>query len=58
MRPGNGRDGKVSRALLVATSNARHTSEDGLQEHSTAIQWTLWGRQLECAAAYLTRGGT
>jgi single-stranded DNA-binding protein len=56
----NGREGKVARAVLTAISNTRRASRGGAgetrEETSTAIQWTLWGKQAENAAAYLGKG--
>ena len=53
----NGREGQqVARAVLTAISNTRRGSSDALEEESTAIQWTLWGKQAENAAAYLSKG--
>ena len=52
----NGREGKVAKATLTAISNARHGSGDERQEEATSVQWTLWGKQAENAAAYLGKG--
>ncbi|UUX95400.1 single-stranded DNA-binding protein [Aquabacterium sp. J223] len=52
----NGRDGKVAKAVLTAISNTRRSSADPQDEEPTAIQWTLWGKQAENAAAYLAKG--
>jgi len=52
----NGREGKVARAVLTAISNTRRGSGDSREEESTAIQWTLWGKQAENAAEYLGKG--
>ena len=52
----NGREGKVAKALLTAISNSRRGSGESREEESTAIQWTLWGKQAENAAAYLGKG--
>lgn len=52
----NGREGKVAKAILTAISNTRRGSGDSREEESTAIQWTLWGKQAENAAAYLGKG--
>ena len=51
-----GRDGPVSKATLTAISNTRKGSGDNRGEESTAIQWTLWGKQAENAAEYLGKG--
>lgn len=55
----NGREGKIAKGVLTAISNtrrARKSSGDGREEESTAIQWTLWGKQAENAAEYLGKG--
>ena len=52
----NGREGKVAKAVLTAISNTRRGSGDSRDEESTAIQWTLWGKQAENAAEYLGKG--
>ena len=52
----NGREGKVAKALLTAISNTRRGSGETREEESTAIQWTLWGKQAENAAEYLGKG--
>jgi single stranded DNA-binding protein len=41
---------------LTAISNTRRGSGDSREEESTAIQWTLWGKQAENAAEYLGKG--
>ena len=52
-----GRDGQpASKATLTAISNTRRGSGDNRGEESTAIQWTLWGKQAENAAQYLAKG--
>jgi single stranded DNA-binding protein len=51
-----GRDGEISKATLTAISNSRRGSGDSREEEPTAIQWTLWGKQAENAAAYLGQG--
>ena len=51
-----GRDGPISKATLTAISNTRRGSGDSREEESTAIQWTLWGKQAENAAEYLGKG--
>ena len=51
-----GRDGPISKAVLTAISNTRRGSGDNRGEEATAIQWTLWGKQAESAAQYLTKG--
>jgi single-strand DNA-binding protein len=52
----NGREGKVAKAVLTAISNTRRGSGEAHDEESTAIQWTLWGKQAENAAEYLSKG--
>ncbi|MEO5685895.1 MAG: single-stranded DNA-binding protein [Burkholderiaceae bacterium] len=52
----NGREGKVAKAVLTAISNTRRGSGDSREEETTAIQWTLWGKQAENAAEYLGKG--
>ena len=52
----NGREGKIAKAVLTAISNTRRGSGDSREEESTAIQWTLWGKQAENAAEYLGKG--
>jgi single-strand DNA-binding protein len=52
----NGREGKIAKAVLTAISNTRRGSGDNREEESTAIQWTLWGKQAENAAEYLGKG--
>ena len=56
----NGREGKVAKAVLTAISNTRRANRAGegeaREEESTAIQWTLWGKQAENAAEYLGKG--
>ena len=56
----NGREGKVARATLTAISNIRRGGSDKhgetREDESTAIQWTLWGKQAENAHLYLGTG--
>ena len=52
----NGREGKIAKAVLTAISNSRRGSGEAREEESTAIQWTLWGKQAENAAEYLGKG--
>ena len=52
----NGREGKVAKATLTAISNIRRGSGEDRSEQSTAIQWTLWGKQAENTAEYLGKG--
>ena len=52
----NGREGKIAKAVLTAISNTRRGSGEQREEESTAIQWTLWGKQAENAAEYLGKG--
>ena len=54
-----GRDGPISKATLTAISNTRRGGRgegDNRGEESTAIQWTLWGKQADNAAQYLGKG--
>ena len=54
-----GREGKIAKGVLTAISNTRRagkSSGDSREEESTAIQWTLWGKQAENAAEYLGKG--
>jgi single stranded DNA-binding protein len=52
----NGREGRIAKAVLTAISNTRRGSGDAREEETTAIQWTLWGKQAENAAEYLGKG--
>jgi len=52
----NGREGKIAKGVLTAISNTRRGSGETREEESTAIQWTLWGKQAEYAAEYLRKG--
>jgi single stranded DNA-binding protein len=52
----NGREGQIAKAVLTAISNTRRGSGEAREEESTAIQWTLWGKQAENAAEYLGKG--
>lgn len=52
----NGQEGKLSKATLTAISNTRRGSSEEREEETTAIQWTLWGKQAENAAEYLSKG--
>ncbi len=52
----NGREGKIAKGVLTAISNSRRGSGETREEESTAIQWTLWGKQAENAAEYLGKG--
>jgi single-strand DNA-binding protein len=51
-----GRDGPISKGTLTAISNTKKGSGDNRGEESTAILWTLWGKQAENAAQYLAKG--
>jgi single-strand DNA-binding protein len=51
-----GRDGEVAKGIVTIISNTRRGSGDDRTEESTAIQWTLWGKQAENAAEYLGKG--
>ena len=46
----NGRDGKVAKATLTASSNSRRGSGEAREDEATVIQWTLWGKGAENAA--------
>jgi single-strand DNA-binding protein len=52
----NGRDGQIAKAVFIAITNRRRGTGDAREEESTAIQWTLWGKQAENAAEYLGKG--
>ena len=52
----NGREGKVAKGTLTAISNIRRGSGEAREDESTAIQWTLWGKQAENAAEYVGKG--
>jgi single stranded DNA-binding protein len=52
----NGREGQVAKAVLTAISNTRRGSGESREEESTAIHWTLWGKQAENAAEFLGKG--
>jgi len=52
----NAREGKIAKAVLTAISNSRRGSGEAREEESTAIQWTLWGKQAENAEHYLGKG--
>jgi len=52
----NGREGKIAKAVLTAISNTRRGTAESRDEESTAIQWTLWGKQAENAHLYLDKG--
>ena len=52
----NGREGKVAKGTLTAISNIRRGSGEDRDDETTAIQWTLWGKQAENAAEYLGKG--
>ncbi|MBL0726093.1 single-stranded DNA-binding protein [Piscinibacter sp. HJYY11] len=52
----SGRDGQVAKGVVTAISNVRWGSGEAREEETTAIQWTLWGRQAESAAGYLGKG--
>ncbi|MCY4754892.1 single-stranded DNA-binding protein [Pelomonas aquatica] len=51
-----GRSGPITKGTFVAISNSHRGSSDSREVQATAITWTLWGKQAEDAAAYLTRG--
>jgi single stranded DNA-binding protein len=52
----NGREGKLAKAVLTAISNQYRGSGEDREERAVAIQWTLWGKQAEHAAEYLSKG--
>jgi single-strand DNA-binding protein len=52
----NGREGKLAKAVLTAISNQHRGSGGSREERSVALQWILWGKQAENAAAYLGKG--
>ena len=52
----NGREGKVAKGLVTAISNSRRGPAESREDEATAIQWTLWGKQAENAAEYLSKG--
>jgi single-strand DNA-binding protein len=43
----NGRQGKLAKATVTASSNHRGGSGDDRDEESIAIMWTLWGKQAD-----------
>ena len=49
-----GNDGLISKGTVVVISNGRRGP--GKDDEVTSIQWTLWGKQAENAAAYLGKG--
>jgi len=51
-----GRNGPVTKGILVAISSSHRGSGDAREVQATAITWTLWGKQAEAAAVYLARG--
>ena len=51
-----GREGSLSKALLIAISNVRKGAAEQREEEATSIQWTLWGKLAENAAEYLAKG--
>ena len=63
----NGRESKTAKAVLTTISNTRRgrggvedgdesRAEEKRTEETTVVQWTLWGKQAENAAAYLGKG--
>jgi single-strand DNA-binding protein len=52
----NGREGKLAKAVLTAISNQYRGSGEDREERAVAIAWTLWGKQAEHAAEYLSKG--
>ena len=51
-----GKDGPLTKGTVTVISNVRRGSGDTRDEEATAIQWTLWGKLAENAAAYLGTG--
>jgi len=51
-----GHDGDLARGVVTIISNTRRGSGQDKTEETTALQWTLWGRQAENAARYLGKG--
>jgi single-strand DNA-binding protein len=51
-----GREGPVSKGTVTAITNTRRGYGPSREEDTAAIQWTLWGKQAENAAAYLCKG--
>jgi len=58
-----GREGRLAKGVLTEISNSVRGSGDNREQQATSseqqatsIQWTLWGAQVENAAAYLGRG--
>jgi single-strand DNA-binding protein len=51
-----GSEGQIAKATVIAISNTRRGSGENREEESTAILWTLWGKQAENAAQYLGKG--
>ena len=49
----NGREGRLAKAVLTATSNPRRGSGETREAEPTAVRWTLWGKPAENAAEYL-----
>ncbi|MDO9032839.1 MAG: single-stranded DNA-binding protein [Hydrogenophaga sp.] len=52
----NGREGKLAKAVLIAISNQHRGSGEDREERAVSIRWTLWGKQAEHAAEYLSKG--
>ncbi len=52
----NGREGPVSKGTVILISNARRGTGEGREEEATSILWTLWGKQADNAAQYLSKG--
>jgi single stranded DNA-binding protein len=52
----SGREGAIAKATILVISNSRRGSGEEREEESTAILWTLWGKQAENAAEYLGKG--
>ena len=52
----NGREGPLGKGTVVVISNIRRGSGEEREDEVTSIQWTLWGKQAENAAEYLSKG--
>ena len=52
----SGREGAIAKATILVISNRRRGSGEEREEESTAILWTLWGKQAVNAAEYLGKG--
>ena len=52
----NGREGPLSKGIVSVISNVRRGTGEDREEETTSIQWTLWGKLADNAAAYLGKG--